>query len=63
VDSIISKVLIGWNAGVWTYLVLMFESTGTRIPTARPRTVALERRGWVRARRGMEAHCPEKNLV
>ncbi|MBC3366388.1 DUF1345 domain-containing protein [Pseudomonas sp. SWRI154] len=24
VDSIISKILIGWNAGVWTYLVLMF---------------------------------------
>ncbi|WLG87930.1 DUF1345 domain-containing protein [Pseudomonas cucumis] len=22
-DSIISKVLIGWNAGVWTYLLLM----------------------------------------
>ena len=22
-DSIISKILIGWNAGVWTYLVLM----------------------------------------
>ncbi|MCS3838976.1 putative membrane protein [Pseudomonas sp. JAI111] len=23
-DSIISKILIGWNAGVWTYLMLMF---------------------------------------
>lgn len=23
-DSIISKILIGWNAGVWTYLILMF---------------------------------------
>jgi uncharacterized membrane protein len=23
VDSIISKILIGWNAGVWTYLLLM----------------------------------------
>jgi uncharacterized membrane protein len=23
-DSIISKILFGWNAGVWTYLVLMF---------------------------------------
>ncbi|PKH21507.1 hypothetical protein BI292_15360 [Pseudomonas sp. 43NM1] len=22
-DSIISKILIGWNAGVWTYLILM----------------------------------------
>ncbi|MCW1243393.1 DUF1345 domain-containing protein [Pseudomonas sp. SAICEU22] len=26
-DSIISKILIGWNAGVWTYLVLMFWLT------------------------------------
>lgn len=23
-DSIISKILMGWNAGVWTYLILMF---------------------------------------
>ncbi|KQZ92800.1 MULTISPECIES: DUF1345 domain-containing protein [unclassified Pseudomonas] len=23
-DSIISKILIGWNVGVWTYLILMF---------------------------------------
>ncbi|KAB0488494.1 Uncharacterized membrane protein [Pseudomonas reinekei] len=23
-DSIISKILIGWDAGVWTYLILMF---------------------------------------
>ncbi|WP_421546761.1 DUF1345 domain-containing protein [Pseudomonas sp. QD4] len=23
-DSVISKILIGWNAGVWSYLVLMF---------------------------------------
>ncbi|MDZ4327168.1 MAG: DUF1345 domain-containing protein, partial [Pseudomonas sp.] len=23
VDSIISKILIGWNVGVWTYLILM----------------------------------------
>ena len=23
-DSIISKILIGWNVGVWTYLLLMF---------------------------------------
>ncbi|WP_028620063.1 DUF1345 domain-containing protein [Pseudomonas sp. Ant30-3] len=23
-DSIISKILFGWNAGVWTYLLLMF---------------------------------------
>ncbi|BFT63349.1 DUF1345 domain-containing protein [Pseudomonas moorei] len=22
-DSVISKILIGWNAGVWTYLILM----------------------------------------
>ena len=22
-DTLISKILIGWNAGVWTYLVLM----------------------------------------
>lgn len=26
-DSIVSKILIGWNAGVWTYLVLMFWLT------------------------------------
>jgi uncharacterized membrane protein len=26
-DSVISKVLIGWNAGVWTYLVLMIWLT------------------------------------
>ncbi|AKK00865.1 MULTISPECIES: DUF1345 domain-containing protein [Pseudomonas] len=26
-DSLISKVLIGWNAGVWTYLVLMLWLT------------------------------------
>ncbi|MHC8362362.1 DUF1345 domain-containing protein [Pseudomonas sp. LS2P72] len=26
-DSIISKILFGWNAGVWTYLVLMFWLT------------------------------------
>ncbi|MFW0757826.1 DUF1345 domain-containing protein [Pseudomonas sp. H11T01] len=26
-DSVISKVLIGWNAGVWTYLVLMLWLT------------------------------------
>ncbi|MFG6203108.1 DUF1345 domain-containing protein [Pseudomonas retamae] len=26
-DSIISKILIGWNAGVWTYLILMFWLT------------------------------------
>ncbi len=26
-DSIISKILIGWNAGVWTYLVLMLWLT------------------------------------
>lgn len=26
-DSVISKVLIGWNAGVWTYLMLMFWLT------------------------------------
>ena len=33
VDSIISKVLIGWNAGVWTYLVLMFWlATRARAP-------------------------------
>jgi uncharacterized membrane protein len=24
VDSIISKTLVGWNVGVWTYLLLMF---------------------------------------
>ncbi|MHC8391993.1 DUF1345 domain-containing protein [Pseudomonas sp. MDT2-39-1] len=23
-DSVISKILIGWNVGVWTYLILMF---------------------------------------
>lgn len=23
-DTLISKILIGWNAGVWTYLLLMF---------------------------------------
>jgi uncharacterized membrane protein len=27
VDSVISKILIGWNVGVWTYLVLMFWLT------------------------------------
>ena len=27
VDSIISKILMGWNAGVWTYLILMFWLT------------------------------------
>ncbi|WP_016774893.1 DUF1345 domain-containing protein [Pseudomonas sp. R62] len=26
-DSIVSKILIGWNVGVWTYLVLMFWLT------------------------------------
>ena len=26
-DSIVSKILIGWNAGVWTYLVLMLWLT------------------------------------
>jgi len=26
-DSIIGKILIGWNVGVWTYLVLMFWLT------------------------------------
>ncbi|RON11629.1 DUF1345 domain-containing protein [Pseudomonas frederiksbergensis] len=26
-DSIISKILIGWNAGVWTYLMLMLWLT------------------------------------
>jgi len=26
-DSIISKILLGWNAGVWTYLVLMLWLT------------------------------------
>ncbi|MFJ2364714.1 DUF1345 domain-containing protein [Pseudomonas sp. NPDC087697] len=26
-DSLISKILIGWNAGVWTYLVLMLWLT------------------------------------
>ena len=26
-DSVIGKILIGWNAGVWTYLVLMFWLT------------------------------------
>jgi uncharacterized membrane protein len=26
-DSIVSKILIGWNAGVWTYLILMFWLT------------------------------------
>ena len=26
-DSIISKILFGWNAGVWTYLVLMLWLT------------------------------------
>ncbi|MGH8390951.1 MAG: DUF1345 domain-containing protein, partial [Pseudomonas sp.] len=26
-DTIISKILIGWNAGVWTYLVLMLWLT------------------------------------
>ena len=32
-DSIISKILIGWNAGVWTYLVLMFWlATRARAP-------------------------------
>ncbi|MNI52381.1 hypothetical protein D3C73_1071550 [compost metagenome] len=32
-DSIISKVLIGWNAGVWTYLVLIFWlATRARAP-------------------------------
>ncbi|MFH0020390.1 DUF1345 domain-containing protein [Pseudomonas fluorescens] len=27
VDSIVSKILIGWNAGVWAYLILMFWLT------------------------------------
>lgn len=27
VDSIVSKILYGWNAGVWTYLVLMLWLT------------------------------------
>ena len=26
-DSIVSKILIGWNAGVWTYLILMLWLT------------------------------------
>lgn len=26
-DTIISKILIGWNAGVWTYLILMLWLT------------------------------------
>lgn len=26
-DSILSKILIGWNVGVWTYLVLMLRLT------------------------------------
>jgi len=26
-DSIVSKILIGWNTGVWTYLILMFWLT------------------------------------
>jgi len=26
-DSVIGKILIGWNAGVWTYLMLMFWLT------------------------------------
>ncbi|NTZ94246.1 DUF1345 domain-containing protein [Pseudomonas koreensis] len=26
-DAIVSKILIGWNAGVWTYLILMFWLT------------------------------------
>ncbi|VVO44796.1 DUF1345 domain-containing protein [Pseudomonas fluorescens] len=26
-DSVISKILIGWNVGVWTYLMLMFWLT------------------------------------
>ncbi|VVO64700.1 hypothetical protein PS838_00975 [Pseudomonas fluorescens] len=26
-DSIISKILFGWNAGVWTYLILMLRLT------------------------------------
>ncbi|EZP25882.1 DUF1345 domain-containing protein [Pseudomonas sp. RIT288] len=26
-DSIVSKILIGWNAGVWIYLILMFWLT------------------------------------
>lgn len=26
-DSVIHKILIGWNAGVWTYLMLMFWLT------------------------------------
>ena len=26
-DSIVSKILIGWNVGVWTYLILMFWLT------------------------------------
>lgn len=26
-DSVVSKILIGWNAGVWSYLLLMFWLT------------------------------------
>ncbi len=26
-DSVIGKILIGWNVGVWTYLALMFWLT------------------------------------
>ena len=26
-DTLVSKILIGWNAGVWTYLVLMLWLT------------------------------------
>ena len=26
-DSILTKILIGWNAGVWTYLILMLRLT------------------------------------
>ena len=26
-DSLVSKILIGWNAGVWTYLALMLWLT------------------------------------
>ena len=32
-DTLVTKVLIGWNAGVWTYLVLMFWlATRARAP-------------------------------
>ncbi|MFU2326172.1 DUF1345 domain-containing protein [Pseudomonas sp. NFX98] len=41
-DSIINKILIGWNAGVWTYLVLMLWLTARAKATDVKRIAEIE---------------------